>query len=159
VSEWDGSRWSVRHTHQLLGSILPPRQIELAYDLAHAECVCALQPLLGTPPATQTWNGVAWSVRTSFPPFVGSMAFDVLRGQIVMGGTTVLAAWDGSTWSQVSGVPALSASLQLTSDPWGARVLGVGNDGTVWQWRGTGFSSLPAFGATPGNTRAVTYDL
>src|SRR5262249_8367658 len=92
-------------------------------------------------------------------PFVGSMAFDALRGQIVMAGTTVLMAWDGTTWNQVSSVPALTGGLQLTSDPWGARVLGVGNDGTVWQWRGTRVSRPPASGATArGNPRAVTYD-
>jgi hypothetical protein len=160
TSEWDGSHWSVRDTRPLASSLLPPPHIELAYDLVHAECVCAVQTFGSAQPPTQTWNGASWSVRASVPPFVGSMAFDALRGQVVMAGTSALVAWDGSTWSQVTVVPPLSASLQLTSDPWGARVLVVGTDGSLWQWRGAGFQSLPAIGTpAPGNTRAVTYDL
>jgi len=88
------------------------------------------------------------------------MAFDVQRGQVVMMGSNVLVAWDGSAWSLVTNAPGALSSGQLTSDPWGARVLGVGNDGLLWQWRGAGFQLLHTIGtAAPGNTRAVIYDL
>jgi hypothetical protein len=156
TAEWDGSHWTVRDTRPLASSLLPPQRIELAYDLAHAECVCALEPFASTM-VTQTWNGANWSVRASATSFVGSMALDVLSGQVLMSGVNVVASWDGSTWRVL---PTQPPSLQLTSDPWGARVLGVGSDGSVWQWRGAGFQRLTAIG-TPasGTTRAVLYDL
>jgi hypothetical protein len=96
------------------------------------------------------------------PPFVGSMAFDVLHGLVLMvgsysvNGPSALVSWDGSTWSQASSVPV---ALQLTSDPWAARVLGVADNGQVYEWRGAAFQSVQAIGApAPGATRAVSYD-
>jgi hypothetical protein len=158
TAEWDGSRWSVRDTRPSSSTTFPPIRIDLAYDPVRAECVCVIQAFTSPAFSTRTWNGANWTLRTSAPPFAGSMAFDVVSSQILMSSTNSLLGWDGSTWRAVSS--NLSASLQLTSDPWRARVLGIADNGQVYEWRGAAFQSVQAIG-TPaaGATRALTYDL
>jgi hypothetical protein len=162
TAEWDGIRWSVRDTTSSPPTTFPPIRIDLAYDRVRAECVCVINALTNPALSTRTWNGANWSVRTSSPPFGGSMAFDAASGQVLMAstasGTNTLVSWDGSVWHQQA--VALANALQLTSDPWHARVLGVADNGLLFEWRGATFQGLPATGPTgPGTTRALAYDL
>ena len=98
--EWDGSTWT------MVSNTGPAARWmhAMTYDSRRGRVV-----MLGGAPAdtaTWEWDGSTWSAVASGPAgSMPSMAFDSVRGQVVLFGAGETWEWDGSTWTQASTTP------------------------------------------------------
>lgn len=134
VATWSGSAWSQPESFD---SGPNAGQAQVVGDPAHHDLVAV------TAQGTWSWNGSAWTQRhpaTAPPPLVGAaLVYDGASGRVLLFGgepvvmgrsssppsqppaipvTDELWAWDGSTWTQLSGAqPPAAPSLSPPPTP------------------------------------------
>src|SRR5258706_10091412 len=96
---------------------------------------------------TLEWDGAAWLDVTpvlSPPTSGGAMAFDPIRGNVVMvgGSNNGTWLWDGTTWTAgpalgVPGAPSARSDARLAFDPVRACLVSAGAVANTWCWNGT----------------------
>ncbi|MCA8975735.1 MAG: hypothetical protein KDC98_13520 [Planctomycetes bacterium] len=163
VFEWDGTGWAQVSTS------LPPNR--LAEDRARGILVGILDPDLGTTTRTFELVGVDWVSRGFFGVSArGPLAFDPVRGQVIMhgrdsGGVLRTNAWTGSGWTPVaSGSGPDTIEFQLATDFARNRVVALGGlRGVVpvpdtWEWDGTAWTLVTAVGVPAAIRRAMWFD-
>ncbi|MBX3388773.1 MAG: hypothetical protein KF691_04900 [Phycisphaeraceae bacterium] len=123
---------------------------------------------------TWKWNGTSWTrVATAGPSArrAASMAFDELRGEVVLFGGENLTAflgdtwtWNGSVWTiRTSEGPSPRSGASMSFDIGrGSVILSGGRDGSgpigdTWQWNGSYWEAVPV--ASPAKARsAMVFD-
>ena len=135
--EWDGTAWQ----QQSPTASPPPRSGALmAFDESLGQIVLVSgSASAGLFPDTWTYDGKTWrQIASSLPAFPDALAYDSLRGRLVLVGTQNSSAkvehmeWDGTAWNLIphSIVPPSRFSPALAYDSARQRmVLYGGNDG------------------------------
>jgi cysteine-rich repeat protein len=142
--DWNGVVWA-QHPAQL-----PARFVMAAYDTRRDRIVACTGS--GGPSTAQTWeyDGTTWLLRTpahSPPDNLDSlMAYDAVRGQIVVWSRDGTWEWDGNDWTKpVSATsPPIDYSARMAFDATRGRVTWVGGATSTyvatWEWDGTAWS-------------------
>ncbi|MCP3982725.1 MAG: hypothetical protein GY716_25825 [bacterium] len=160
---WNGVDWTL-----LSPAVSPVGRADgdMVYDIAREEIVLFGGFVNGPSPTraadTWVWDGVGWIERSPATSPSGrvdhAMAYDILRGEIVLfggsDGTQILSdtwIWDGVDWSQrfVPGPPP-RADHQLAFDARSGLVILFGGQQTggndpqagTWAWDGTAWAEL-----------------
>ena len=175
--EWDGANWIRRGT----ADAPPPRaQMQIAYDGKRKRVVLfggiRFDGGVASPAPTDDtweWDGTQWKNVTPAAPAAnpparaaGAMAFDPVRGRIVMfggllgGGFAPADVWeyDGS-WHKVTAAgPSARRGISMAYDAAAKRTLlfgGLDASGTrddLWSWNGTAWQQLPPTTRPPPRT-------
>lgn len=193
VWEWNGAAWSVA-TPASAGAAPGRRHAALAWDATTGRMlVFGGYQLTGSSPSylgdLWEWRGGAWLERTPGPvprPRIGhAMAFDELRGRVVLFGGRALAAlpsvyddtweWDGARWRELvpsGGRPAAREGHAMAYDATARRCIvfagsrpanlqgGLVPYADVWEWDGASWlqrTTTPAI--PPRDHSAIAYDV
>ncbi len=182
--EWDGTAW----THRITGNAPSPRyEHAMAYDSTRGVTVLfgGTRDFLGGDINNETWlwDGGAWTqlfpADSPSPRYLHAMAFDSLRGVVVLfGGRTQFQGgesaetweWNGTTWTQrsVPGPSARGQSSMSFDSARGATVLFGGVTcahsscalGDTWEWNGSMWTQwFPTPSPTARYLSATAYDV
>jgi len=196
---WDGTNWT--NVTGTAGAPTAQYKFMMAFDGARGETVlfgglcsnafnpsCPYGPAWGALQETWTFNGTTWNKKTPVhsppPSWDGPMAYDAVRGEVVLfggnsGGCTPnnqTWTWNGVDWTLktvVGAVPAAGAGGVMTYDAVRQRSILYGGltnlcssssnfSSETWQWDGTGWTNLTGSVGTPPPARifaGMAYDI
>jgi hypothetical protein len=165
--EWSGNSW-LRH----VGAPDPGLQVQpiMATDVQRGQIV--LCGSSGQQDVTWTWDGVDWRTHAGVPHVAGAMAFDSVRGRMVLFTNLSYASnglyeWDGNTWTPrypVGSAPSARLWPAMAFDAARGRMVLFGggygqglND--TWEWDGTSWTHMfPSLSPPPRTGHAMGYD-
>lgn len=143
--EWNGASWTQRAPQTN-----PPARAGAAsaeWPALGGVVIHGGYPIDGTS-HFWSWNGVDWRDLTTVdtPRDVShAMAYHPGLQRLLVQGPSMLATWDGTTWSQTDGAAGLRTQGRLVYDPTHDRIVSFGGypgrgyldpDEQTWVWRG-----------------------
>lgn len=171
IWEWNGTTWT--NVTPVSGNPAARYELGFAYDTARSRAVIFGGTVSATSDETWEWTGTAWEDKTItstslvVPNISNGLAYDSVRGRLVMAGAGNTREWDGQQWLDVT--PASSPSARTgAAVAYDAErrvvVMFGGNAGSLtnetWTWDGTSWTNAtPASGNPSARTsHGLAYD-